>query len=285
MENGEKVPWDFKLNARTMLMAPGTVMPKGVYRAGVWMPPPILDIRYLAPELEIFKSEGKPFLIDQRPHQSRVIRAMSYLKHAAPLSIEGQGRRKALRAVAEHLVVDLDLDPSLAFHLMTETKAGKDKQGNAVVHVAWNERCRNAAGKPAPWSDDALWQALEDAVDAVPLHGVLLHQEAEEKEFARWSAAGFIEIMTHLPEPKGDIQITKDTLYRGFLEFSGVKPETFQKCELGLEINRAIAQGRLPFVEDHRSHTGRFYRGLDQNTLRMAMDTSELLNKAYRASS
>jgi len=285
VEDGVKVPWDFKLNTRTMLMAPGTVMPKGVYQAGIWLPPPILDIRDLAPELEIFKPEGKPFLIDQRPHQARVIRAMSYLKHRAPVSIEGQRRRKALRAVAEHLVVDLDLDPSLAFHLMTETKPGKDRQGNPVVHVAWNERCLNAAGKPAPWSDDALWQALEDAVDAVPIHGVLLHQAAEEKEFARWGCAAFIDMLTYLPEPKGDIQITKDALFGEFLTFSGVKEEAFEKCELGIEINHAIAQGRLPFLEDARTSSERFYRGMDKHTLRIAMDTYEQRQKAHAPAS
>ena len=33
-EDGIKVPWDFKLGERTMLVAPGTVMPKGVYKPG-----------------------------------------------------------------------------------------------------------------------------------------------------------------------------------------------------------------------------------------------------------
>lgn len=285
VEDGVLVPWDFKLNTRTMLMAPGTVMQKGVYQAGIWLPPPILDVRFLAPELEIFKADGSPFLIDQRPHLSRVMRAMSYLKHAAPVSIEGQGRRKALRAVAEHLVVDLDLDPSLAFYLMTETKVGKDRQGNAVVHVAWNDRCRDAAGRPAPWSDDVLWRALEDAVDAVPLHGVLLYQAAEKKEFARWGCAAFIEMLTFLPEPKGDIQITKDALYGIFREFSGVKEEVLDKCELGLEINRAIDHGRLPFVKDDRSRSGRFYRGMDKHTVRIAMNIYEQRQKVHASAS
>jgi hypothetical protein len=277
VEDGLKVAWDFKLGSRTMLVAPGTRTPKGAYRAGIWLPPPVLDVRFLAPELEIFRAEEKPFLRDQRPLQARILRAMTYLKHKAPLSRKGHGRRNALRAVAEHLVGDLDLDPSLAFYLLTKGKRSKNKDSseNINLHISWNDRCLDAEGHPAPWSDDALWQALGDAVDAVPLHGALLHQATEEKEIARWSAAAFIEMLTYLPATGGDLRITKDALYGTFLEFSGVKKESFEKCELGVEINRAIAQGRLPFLRDVRSNSERSYLGMDQRTLRIAIDTYE----------
>ncbi len=121
-------------------------------------------------------------------------------------------------------------------------------------------------------------------MDAAPLHGALLLRDAEEKAFARWGAASFIEAMTHLPQPKGDLWITADALYGVFLEFTGVKPGAFQKCELGLEITRAVHQGRLPFVKADRIHAGRIYRGLDPNTLRLAMDTYEQRQKAHGAS-
>ena len=92
-------------------------------------------------------------------------------------------------------------------------------------------------------------------------------------------------MLTFLPEPKGDIQITKDALYGLFLDFSGVKEEAFNKSELGLEINHAIAEGRLPFVADDRSRTARFYRGMDKHTLRIAMDSYEQRQKAHASAS
>lgn len=47
-------------------------------------------------------------------------------------------------------------------------------------------------------------------------------------------------MLTFLPEPRGEIAITKDVLYGISLEFFGVKPAVFLKYELGMEINRAI---------------------------------------------
>ncbi len=121
-------------------------------------------------------------------------------------------------------------------------------------------------------------------MDAAPLHGALLLQATLEKEFARWGAASFIEAMTHLPEPKGEIWITADALYGVFLEFTGVDPDAFEKCEFGLEVACAVDQGRLPFVKADRIHAGRIYRGLDPNTLGLAVDTYEQHQKAHGAS-
>lgn len=273
-EDGVKVPWDFKLGERTMLMAPGTVMPKGVYKAGIWSAPPVMDVRFLAPTIEIHRHVPE-FLKDTRPWDDRVMGAMTYLHLHAPVSVKGQGRRHALHTVADHIVGYYDLDPGLAFHLMVKTKKGKDRKGNPVTYIAWNERCLDEAGKPSPWSDEDLWHALEDAVDAAPAYGVALYEHAQEKSFARWCAAAFIEILTHLPEPQGAIWMTANDLYDVFIEYMGVKPPAFQKCELGLEMTRAIDQGRLPFVNAGRNAVFRFYSGLDQKTLRLAIAAYE----------
>lgn len=282
-EDGARVAWDFKLGPRTMLMAPGTVMPDGAYRAGIWLPPPVLDIRYLAPELEIYKT-SRPYLVDLRTEKDRIMAAMSYLRCKAPVSIEGKGQRKALRRVAEYLVGYLQFNPGFAFYLLTRWKTGKDKKGNPVTYVAWNDRCLDGCGSPAPWSDDKLWEALDDAVGDAPLHGVLKYKAVVEKEEARWHAADFIDMLTYLPQPKGDLTISKDALYRMFLEFTGVRPEVFRKCELGKETNRAIAIGKLPFVKDDRTAKARFYVGMDQTTVKVAMDTYTQLRKPILAS-
>lgn len=70
-ENEEKVPWDFKLGTRTMLVAPGTQTPKGIYLPpGPWVEPPVLDPRSLSPGLEIYR-ERRDFLVDERDFNCR----------------------------------------------------------------------------------------------------------------------------------------------------------------------------------------------------------------------
>ena len=273
-EEGVKVPWDFKLGERTMLMAPGTVMSKGVYKAGIWLQPPVLDVRFLAPTIEIYRQVPE-FIKDTRPWVDRVMAAMTYLRCRAPVSIKGKGRRNVLHTVADHIVGYYDLDPGLAFHLMVNTKKGKDRKGNPVTYIAWNERCLDDLGTPSPWSDDDLWHALDAAVDNAPGYGIKMYKKAQEKTLGRNGAATFIEMLTYLPEPRCNIWITADELYSFFIEYTGVKPSTFQKCELGLEMTRAIDQGRLPFVHAGRTAAFRFYAGLDQNTLRVAIAAYE----------
>jgi len=245
----------------------------------------VVDVRFLAPELVIYR-EIKDFLRDTRPKRDRVMAAMTFLNNKAPISHEGKGGRRTLRKVALHLVGYYDLDPSFAFHLLTETKTGMDKSGGKVVYRAWNQRCLNEAGRPYPWSDEELWRALEDAVDGAPSYGVYLFKKAQEKDSARRSAASFIEVLTHLPEPSASLWMTPETLYRVFIEFSGLNPKVFHKAELGLEITHAMGQGRLPFVTRARTNSvGRIYIGMDMNTLRVAIDRYEQWNKTFKAAS
>jgi hypothetical protein len=282
-EDGQIVPWDFKLGERTMLVAPGTVNAKGLYTPGIWFRPPMIDVRSLAPDLEIYR-DIKDFVRDTRPKQSRIIAAMAYLRAKAPISIEGKNGHHALRTVAQHIVGYYDLDPSLAFYLMTETKFGVRPDGTRVEYKAWNERCLNQDGKAFPWSDEELARALEDAVDAAPAYGIHLLEKAQEKEFARWNAAAFIEMLTYLPRSLKPIWIKPDALYRVFIEFSGVNPAAFDRSEFGLEVSRAIEQGRLPFIERRRTNAeGRIYLGLNHDTLRIAIDVYEQRQKVFAA--
>ena len=282
-EEGVAVPWDFKLGERTMLVAPGTLTPRGAYRPGIWLPPPVLDVRHLVPELEIYR-DTPDFLRDTRPLRDRIMAAMSYLRYRAPVSVEGAGGRNTLRQVAQHLVGYHDIDVGLAFYLMTETKVGRTRSGAPVTYTAWNARCVDAEGNRRPWSDDTVLRALEDAMDEAPTYGVYLQEKARAKEQARWCSACFVEVLTHLPEPLSPIWIKAGALYGAFIEFSGVKPESYSKSELGVDVAMAIEQGRLPFVERGRTNAeGRIYLGLDLNTLRIAIDRYEQGQKAHTA--
>jgi hypothetical protein len=275
-EEGVRIPWDFKLGERTMLVAPGTVTPKGTYTPGPWITPPRIDVRFLAPGLNIYR-ETTPFLRDTRLLRERIMGAMTYLRLYAPICIEGKGARQVLWKVASHVVAYYDLGPSLAFHLMVESKGG---------HKAWNERCLHADGSTYPWSWDELATVLEQAVDAVPSYGVLLYKESLKRQHAVHSAAEFMDLLTFLPQPVGDIWITPESLYRAFLEYFDVDSKNYDKKELGCELSKAMDAGRLPFVlRDRINSAGRIYRGVDANTLKVAIAAYEAHWKPYLTAS
>ncbi|WP_316410701.1 bifunctional DNA primase/polymerase [Mesoterricola sediminis] len=283
-EDDEKVPWDFKLNSRTMLMAPGTIMSKGSYRAGIWLPPPTFDVRFLAPELEIYR-DIRPFLRNTRSLEDRMMGAMGYLEHRAPIAIKGLGRRAVLRRVAEHVVGWYDLDPHLALYFMTTTTAGSNEIGESIMHIAWNARCLDSDGKKLPWTRKELLDALYDALDAAPAYGILMYEKAQAKAQARQKAAEFIEVLTYLPEPHGVITIASEPLHSLFLEFSGVQADAYHKSELGMELNIAMAEGRLPFVKQERTSRSRFYVGMDERTIRYAIGVFEQRRKGVALAS
>lgn len=263
-EDGVKVPWDFKLGERTMLVAPGTVMPKGVYKPGLWLKPPTVDVRSLAPELEIYKSTPD-FVRDARPKTDRIMGAMTYLTKAAPVTVRGKQSRSTLWQVAAHVVAYYDLDPSFAFYLMT---VSKDR------YTCWNDRCLGADGKPSPWNLDDLMDVLEQAVDLAPAHGIYLFKRENEREIARWGISGFLQVLSLLPKPTGKIWIMAEDLYQTFIEFSGVDSDSYDKKEFGCVLTDAME--RLPFITRGQiSAAGRIYRGLDRNTLKIAMSLHE----------
>lgn len=271
-ENGIRIPWDFKLGERTMLVAAGTVNAKGTYLPDPWITPPIVDIRNVAPNLKIYRDQAR-FLTDQRPIKDRKIAAMVYLKCKAPICTEGKGARRTLLEVASHVVAYYGIDPSLAYYLMTTTK------GN---HVSWNDRCLGKDGNLYPWDRDELMDVLEDAVTATPSYGVYLYKRQQDRQYAKSSANIFMDILTFLPYSSKDIWITPEYLYRSFLEYFKVNSEFYGKKEFGCEMTMAIANGRLPFVRRDRTNAlGRIYRGMDQNTLAIAIATYEHYTKVY----
>lgn len=271
-EDGVVVKWDFKLGERTMLVAPGTVTPKGIYQPDPWKLPPVVDVRSLAHDLNIYRST-KPFLRDTRPLDDRIMGAMTYLRTRAPVSVDGQCGRKTLLKVAAHVVAYYGLDPHLAYHLMTVTKYGKDKQGNLRTYKAWNERCVDQDGNPCPWAHDDLRRALEDAVDAVPAHGVKLYRKWTDKRIAREAAEKFITALEEMPPHPQRLLVPAAVLYQSFLEFSGVSQETYAASELGLAITRAKERGLLRHIEPDRHYVfGRIYRGINEATLGFAIE-------------
>lgn len=271
-EDGVKVPWDFKLGERTMLVAPGTVMPKGVYEPGIWLPPPVLDVRCLAPELEIYKSLP-PFIRDTRPIEDRIMGAMTYLRVKAAVSIKGQRSRSTLWTVGIHVVAYFDLDPSLAFYLMTENKGG---------HIAWNNRCLGEDGKLRPWDFGELMDVLDQAVDLAPAYGIYLYKREQERAFAHQGAMTFLEALTYLPKAEGTLWVDVDDLFQAFLDFSGAKPEVYSSREFGCRVSEAINSGQLPFVyRDRNNIAGRILRGMDLNTLKVAIAIYEQRQHRY----
>jgi len=271
-EDGVKVPWDFKLGERTMLVAPGTVLAKGTYRAGIWMPPPALDVRRLAPGLDIYKSQPD-FLRDTRSKRDRIMGAMTYLRTSAPISVKGQHSRSVLWTVAKHLVAYYDLDPGLAFHLLTVNKGRL---------TAWNNRCLGEDGKPHPWDPDELLDALHEAVDATPEYGVHLFQRQQARNHALQCVQCLLEVLTFLPQPSGEIFMKRGDLYRAFVEWCAVDPKFFCDKEFGTHMGKAINAGRVPFVFlDRTNRDGRIYRGINLHALNHAIHQFEQRQRTF----
>jgi hypothetical protein len=118
---------------------------------------------------------------------------------------------------------------------------------------------------------------LEQAVDLAPAHGIYLFKRENEREIARWGIGGFLQVLSHLPKPTGNIWITPEDLYRTFIEFSGVDPDFYDKKEFGCVLTDAME--RLPFITRGQTFAaGRIYRGLDRNTVKVAISMYEQLN-------
>lgn len=268
--SGLVLPWDFKLGERTMLVAPGTVKTTGAYQAGIWLPPPYVDVLEIEPSLQIFR-ESKPFLRDERPLKHRTMRAMCYLRKAKP-SIDGSGGRKRLHEVATHLVAYCQLDPYLALHLMTVDKKGFRKDGTPIIYKSWNSRCIGANGEPKPWRIDELLYELENAVDATPAWGVKEYELYQQRRLAIHNMDAFLNALSLLPPAREGGFISKGEVYKCFLSTMDVDRHEMSDREFGLIMNRAILTGRLRGVQSGQKFgVGRVYLGITPERLAIAM--------------
>jgi|GEM_PF-5250626 len=172
--DGEKIPMDFKLGPRSLLVGPGAIRIGKRYEPQTpWFDPPELDPRFFLKDGDFWFPPGQPFVVVDGPLEKRIAMACSYLgSPRTPVSICGNGGRKALRTVTAYLVAYLQLDPALAVHLLTHGPS------------PWNSRCRNLDGSPSPWSISELWRACADAVDAVPQAGVRQYKRNQQREVA-----------------------------------------------------------------------------------------------------
>ena len=182
--DGVKQKMDFKLGPRTLLVAPGTMRKGTLYTPGTpWREPPVLDPRFFLPSGAFWMPPNRPFAVDDRPLKNRIARACYYLRFMAPVSVAQDGGRKALVTVTAHLVAFLQLDPALAYHLLTHG------------YPPWNSRCRFKDGSPYPWSQEELWRACCDAVDSVPQGGLKLFQRNRAREQRDRALSTFMDIL------------------------------------------------------------------------------------------
>lgn len=182
-DDGAKLEMDFKLGPRTLLVAPGTVRKEKTYTpTSPWSLPPVVDPRMFLPHGQFWR-EQRRFLIDTRPLKDRIARACAYLRSQAPVSVSGKCGHKVLAGVTAHLVRFLDLDPELAFNLLTH---GPNP---------WNTRCTDITGKPFPWSDHDLWAACSAAVDALPQAGVKAWDREQANQMKKSNLATRIRIL------------------------------------------------------------------------------------------
>lgn len=261
-EDGEKVPWDFKLGTRTMLVAPGTQKPSGVYMpTGPWVPPPILDPRTLCPTLEPFR-EQSPFLVSERNFKARVRAGQEFVKRYAKPSISGQRGKGALYSATVHLVAYLRLDPAFAFYLLTKP------QGKVM---SWNDRCRAENGNSLPWSSGDLYRACEDAVNGVPGAGVKAWEE-QQRQFGlrREFEVFWEEVLQSLDSSKN---IHCGEFRRQFLEFAGIEDHDLSQKRFGDWVSQASKEHGVALQKFQRTHQRILhYRGVDADKLRIRLN-------------
>jgi hypothetical protein len=241
--NGERQPWDWKLYHRTLMVGPGTVREKdGILRtyepATRWTEPPIIHPHWIEPGLDLYLPESQPFLRCDRPLQNRIVGAVCYLKTKAPVSVDGKGGKKTLNLVAAHLVAYYDLDPALALWLLTNPE---------VPGGCWNARCKGDGGKPYPWTKGELYDALEQAVDAVPIYGRDLYQQLRRRVERENDYDAFMDVLGHLPPPAPgpEAWMFGGDLIVEFQRINNLDPARFDPITFGRKLNAAIASGRV----------------------------------------
>jgi hypothetical protein len=248
-EDDVRLEWDFKMGARTLLVAPGTTREgaNGLIRRyapeTLWFPPPVCDPRWMMPDLEILKPEPEPFLTDPREERDRIARAVAFLRTKAPVSVlhSGGAGHRALWKVAVHLVAYLRLAPLLAVHLMTHPEA-----------ESWNVRCRDTSGKPAPWSKGELQAACYAAVGEVPPYGVWEFRQQQGKNRIVKMLAEFIHAISLIPTSSE--QMLASDLYRLFLSINGIEQEECSQKTFGAAINDAIQEGSIGISRKRSTH-------------------------------
>jgi hypothetical protein len=243
--------WDLKLFERTLIVGPGTeVIRDGQlmrYQPSVpWIEPPIIDPRWIEPNLDLYHPEPEPYLKDERPFRDRKERAKSYVAFAAPVSVHGNRGSNTLRNVAEHLVAYLGIDPHYAFKLLTEKVRHRE---------SWNDRCRGKNKQPFPWSKWELLRALERAVDAVPAQGKKDYQDAQRAMVNKRCLDEFMELLRYLPplEVETAPWMFADDLLLEFLSMFNLDPSDWTKTRLGLRLMPAIRAEEIPLVDMPKS--------------------------------
>lgn len=240
--DGEKLPIDFKFGPRTMVVAPGTRTGDRLYSPTTpWCEPPLLDPGFILPNGEFWRPPKRRFEVVNRPLASRISRACAYLRSLrTPVSISGHGGRRTLASVCAHLVVFLDLDPPLAFHLLTNGLS------------PWNSRCRDAQGNVYPWSENELWRACEDAVDAVPRAGEQLYKRNLERQVRDTSMIQFCRLLQQSMPGIGARPTLVSALKQRFEEWSGlrVSEAAFGRCLSSQGIPRKKFTKRRVFGVD-----------------------------------
>ena len=249
--SGCPLPFDFKFPGRTLVKLIGRSKDGNCYRVRrEWTDPPVLDPREFLPSLQIYKLANQPWIPCDRPLRDRICRARTYLLRLAPTSVSGRGGRKTLLEVCTHLTQYLGMDQRLAYHLLTSEGRGS--------RPSWNDRCRDKAGAPYPWSPNELITFLDESKTRVPAQGVRdfeLHQQ--KAELADAMAKFFSEILKHLDAARPGF-ITMSDLRKDFCAWYGEGEAVI----LPIPFGKAAAKAGLAIIQVTRDKVSAV-RGLD----------------------
>lgn len=253
--SGNQSSIDFKFPGRTLVKLIGRSENEITYRVQhEWKVPPPLDPREFFPSLQLYHPTDQRWIPSDRPLRDRILRGRVYLARRAPISVSGRRGRTTLLGVCTHLTRYLQLEPRLAYWLLT-TKG----QGGCE---SWNDRCRDSAGAPYPWSPNELITALDESMSHVPAQGVQDNELRQKKVAMADALAKFFSEVQRSVDLEVTESITMADLRKTFCGWYGQG----EMAVLPIPFGKAAAKAGLNIIQVTRAKVSGV-RGVDQKRL------------------
>lgn len=180
------------------------------------------------------------------------------------VSKSGKGGRATLFATVNHLTAYLQLPLETALNFLT-TPLSKKKGDKS-----WNAHCIDAAsGKPYPWTNAEIQDALEDAARFVPPFGVLRWEEAQVRRAVMEKLKDFIWLLSTFPEPEpGAASMRTGDLAAAFRDLYDLPDGACGVGKMGQALRSAIKGGVISLVPKVRTRAKLVhYLGVDPDSL------------------
>ena len=185
-------------------------------------------------------------------------------------SRSGDGGRATLLTTIVHLLNFLVLPADTVLLKLMAPVWGESK--------SWNEHCVDAqTGKPYPWSEHELRDAIHAAYAYVPHYGVIEHQRLQQIKEVMERLWDFWRTLACLPAPEADVpspSMRAKDLYETFLELYSLEEKQCSYRRFTLAFQKAIKTGviGLEKIRGGGRKKLRYYRGVSPDLIAFALD-------------